>query len=46
MSNFEFLKDEWRSLYRNMVLAEQRVFSEPDSTAMKCRVSLEWEVSV
>ncbi|MEQ8548969.1 MAG: DEAD/DEAH box helicase family protein [Cyclobacteriaceae bacterium] len=41
MSNFEFLKDEWQSLYRNMVLAEQRVFSEPDSTAMKCRVSLE-----
>ena len=41
MSNFNFLKDEWQSLYRNMVLAEQRVFAEPDSTAMKCRVSLE-----
>lgn len=41
MSNFEFLKAEWSSLHRNMVLAEQRVYSEPDSTAMKCRVSLE-----
>lgn len=41
MSNFNFLKEEWQSLHHNMVLAEQRVFIEPDSTAMKCRVSLE-----
>lgn len=41
MSNFNFLKDEWSTLYQNMVLAEQRVFSEPESTAMKCRVALE-----
>lgn len=41
MSNFHFLKDEWYSLYQNMLKAEQRVKKEPVSTAIYCRVVLE-----
>jgi len=26
MSNFQFLQEEWSSLYRKVILAEQRVF--------------------
>ncbi len=41
MSNFQFLQDEWRSLYSKMQVAEQRVFTEPVSTASYCRIVLE-----
>ncbi|MBL4585448.1 MAG: DEAD/DEAH box helicase family protein, partial [Flavobacteriales bacterium] len=41
MSNFQFLKEAWPSLYGKMKKAEERVFSEPISTASKCRLVLE-----
>ena len=41
MSNFSFLHSEWPALYSKMKLAEQRVFSEPTSTATYCRMSVE-----
>jgi len=41
MSNFTFLKQDWPSLYGKMKKAEERVFSEPVSTASKCRLVLE-----
>lgn len=41
MSNFTFLKQDWPSLYGKMKKAEERVFSEPISTASKCRLVLE-----
>ena len=41
MSNFTFLHSEWPALYSKMKLAEQRVFSEPTSTATYCRMSVE-----
>lgn len=41
MSNFTFLHSEWPALFSKMKLAEQRVFSEPTSTATYCRMSLE-----
>lgn len=40
-SNFDFLKEEWSSLYKNLTLAEKRVYTEPISTAGYCRSSLE-----
>lgn len=41
MSNFLFLKEEWPSIYAKMQKAEERVFSEPISTASNCRLVLE-----
>ncbi|BDS13111.1 DEAD/DEAH box helicase family protein [Aureispira anguillae] len=41
MSNFHFLKDEWLSLYNKMSKAEQRIKTEPVSTASYCRLVLE-----
>jgi len=44
MSNFNFLQQEWSSLYSKMVIAEQRVFTEPQSSASYCRYILEQTV--
>jgi type I restriction enzyme R subunit len=41
MSNFKFLQQEWFSIYNKMKTAEQRVFTEPVSTASYCRLVLE-----
>ena len=41
MSNFNFLHREWPSLFSKMKLAEQRVFTEPQSTATYCRMCVE-----
>lgn len=41
MSNFHFLQDEWFSLYQQMQKAEQRIKTEPVSTAIYCRLVLE-----
>ncbi|MBD3636816.1 MAG: DEAD/DEAH box helicase family protein [Crocinitomicaceae bacterium] len=41
MSNFSFLHTEWSSLFSKMKLAEQRVYSEPQSTATYCRMCIE-----
>lgn len=44
MSNFRFLQAEWRSLYRQMKLAEARVYTEPVSAATYCRMALEQSI--
>ena len=41
VSNFQFLQDEWSSLYSNVKIAEERVFTEPVSCAGYCRMVLE-----
>ncbi len=41
MSNFNFLQSEWPSFFRKMKKAEERVYSEPISTASYCRLALE-----
>jgi type I restriction enzyme R subunit len=41
MSNFLFLQSEWPSIYSKMKRAEERVNSEPVSTANYCRLVLE-----
>ena len=41
MSNFQFLKEEWNSLYKKVSKAEERVNTEPISTASYCRLALE-----
>lgn len=41
MSNFQFLHTEWPSIYAKMKRAEERVYSEPVSTANYCRLVLE-----
>lgn len=41
MSNFKFLQQEWHSLYSKMLSAEERVNTEPVSTALYCRMVLE-----
>ncbi|MFK7935007.1 MAG: DEAD/DEAH box helicase family protein [Saprospiraceae bacterium] len=41
MSNFKFLQDEWRSLYRNCKKAESRIRTEPVSAARYGRVIME-----
>jgi type I restriction enzyme R subunit len=41
MSNFKFLQQEWQSLYSKLKTAEERVFTEPVSTASYCRLVLE-----
>lgn len=41
MSNFKFLQQEWLSLYSKLKTAEERVFTEPVSTASYCRLVLE-----
>lgn len=41
MSNFKFLQSEWQSLYSKLKTAEERVFTEPVSTASYCRLVLE-----
>lgn len=41
MSNFNFLKQEWPSIYKKMVKAEERVNTEPVSTANYCRLIVE-----
>lgn len=41
MSNFKFLQQEWFSLYNKLKTAEERVYTEPVSTASYCRLVLE-----
>lgn len=41
MSNFKFLQTEWLSLFNKMKKAEERVLTEPVSTASYCRLALE-----
>lgn len=41
MSNFQFLQEEWSSLYTKVKIAEERVFTEPISCAGYCRMVLE-----
>lgn len=41
MSNFQFLQNEWASLYSNAKIAEERVYTEPISSAGYCRMVLE-----
>ena len=41
MSNFQFLQTEWSPLYKKAQLAEQRVFTEPVSSASYSRIVLE-----
>ncbi len=41
MSNFEFLRNEWSSLYKKMIKAEERVNNEPISSTNYCRLVLE-----
>lgn len=41
MSNFKFLQEEWLSLYRKLKTAEERVYTEPVSTASYCRLVVE-----
>ena len=41
MSNFQFLHSEWRSLYQKVTKAEERVRTEPVSTAQYCRQAME-----
>ena len=41
MSNFQFLQEEWSSLYGKVKIAEERVFTEPVSSAGYCRMVLE-----
>ncbi|MCC9071266.1 DEAD/DEAH box helicase family protein [Flavobacterium sp. F-65] len=41
MSNFKFLQEEWLSLYQKLKTAEERVSTEPVSTATYCRLALE-----
>ena len=41
MSNFKFLEQDWSSIYRKMKKAEERVNTEPVSTATYCRLALE-----
>jgi type I restriction enzyme R subunit len=41
MSNFQFLQEEWSSLYTKVKIAEERVFTEPISSAGYCRMVLE-----
>ena len=41
MSNFKFLQNEFSSLFNKMKKAEERVYTEPVSTASYCRLVLE-----
>ena len=41
MSNFSFLNTEWNSLYQKVKKAEERVRTEPVSTARYCRQAME-----
>lgn len=41
MSNFNFLQSEWLSLFKKLKKAEERVYTEPVSTASYCRLALE-----
>ena len=41
MSNFQFLQAEYPSLYNKMKKAEERIYTEPVSTASYCRLALE-----
>ncbi len=41
MSNFQFIENEWKSLYSKMIVAEERIKTEPVSTASYCRIVLE-----
>jgi type I restriction enzyme R subunit len=41
MTNFQFLKNDFPSLFKKVTLAEKRVKSEPVSTAFYCRKALE-----
>jgi len=41
MSNFQFLENEWQSLHSKMIVAEERIKTEPVSTASYCRIVLE-----
>lgn len=41
MSNFKFLQEEWLSLYQKLKTGEERVNTEPVSTATYCRLALE-----
>jgi type I restriction enzyme, R subunit len=41
MSNFQFLQDQWSSLYAKLKKAEERVYTEPLSSASYGRIVLE-----
>ena len=41
MSNFNFLENEWKSLYKNATTAEKSVNSDPSTSALKSRVCME-----
>jgi len=41
MSNFNFLKKEWLSLYSKIIIAEERAYTEPVYTSSTCRLVLE-----
>lgn len=45
MSNFNFLENEWKSLYKNATTAEKSVNSDPSTSALKSRVCIEETVS-
>ncbi|WP_282015927.1 DEAD/DEAH box helicase family protein [Marinifilum flexuosum] len=40
-SNFSFLQDEWKDIFKPVQIAEQRVKTEPISSAFYCRLTLE-----
>ncbi len=46
MSNFNFLKQHYPNLYQIMVKAESRVFTEPKTAAVSCRLALEETVNL
>ncbi len=46
MSNFNFLKHHYPNLYQIMVKAESRVFTEPKTAAVSCRIALEETVNL
>jgi type I restriction enzyme R subunit len=41
MSNFNFLENEWTSLYKNATTAEKTVNSDPSTSAIKSRICVE-----
>lgn len=41
MSNFNFLENEWKSLYKNATTAEKTVNSDPSTSAIKSRICVE-----
>ena len=41
MSNFSFLENEWKSLFKNATTAEKTINSDPSTSAIKSRVCVE-----